>query len=62
MLQEVYNPSFCINLHLQITMNQWNTKRWVKTPMLMCLRKLRKITQDQYEYAEAQVNVLDEVP
>jgi len=39
-------PRLCISFHLQITMNQWNTRRWMKTPMLMCLRRLNKITQD----------------
>ncbi len=44
MLKEVYNLGLCINWHLQITMNQWKTRTWKKTPILMWLRKLRIIT------------------
>jgi hypothetical protein len=27
-------------------MNQWNIGRWMKTPMLMCVKRLRKIIHD----------------
>ncbi len=43
MLQEVYNPSLCISLHLQIIMNQWNTERWMKTLMWCVWRYWRKL-------------------
>jgi len=46
MLLEVYNSGLCISLHLQIIQNQWNTGMWMKTPMLMCLKIMRKITHD----------------
>jgi hypothetical protein len=43
MLHEVYNLGLYVSLHLQITMNQWKTGRWMKTSMLMCVRRLKKI-------------------
>ncbi len=45
-LQEVHNSSLCINLHLQITMNQWKTRRWKKTPISMCLKRSKNFTYD----------------
>jgi len=43
-------------------MNQWKTKMWKKTPISMCLRRLRKNYLKSFKYVEAHVNVLDEVP
>jgi len=45
-LLETYHPCLCISLHLHIIMNQWKIRRWKKTPILMCLKRLRKITYD----------------
>jgi len=43
-IQKTYNLGLCTNLHLQIIINHWKNGRWKKTPISMCLRRLRKTT------------------
>jgi hypothetical protein len=43
-------------------MNQWKIRRWKKTPILMCLKRIKENYLRSFEYVEAHVNVLDEVP
>jgi hypothetical protein len=62
MLQKVYNPGLCINLHFQITMNQWKTGRWKKNININVVEEIKENYLWSSKYAEAHVNVLDEVP
>jgi hypothetical protein len=61
MLQELYNPSLCIGLHLQFTiyepMEHWEVDENTNVDVF---EEIEENHPRLFKYAEAQVNVLDE--